>query len=72
MTARFEHRAVRDAPWRVWGFDSVLRAVSDVAAGTGAAIRISGGPGSGKTGLLHQAAETARLQALAVGLSAPA
>jgi DNA-binding winged helix-turn-helix (wHTH) protein/tetratricopeptide (TPR) repeat protein len=49
----------------------VLRAVSDVAAGTGAAIRISGGPGSGKTGLLHQAAETARLQALAVGLSAP-
>ena len=49
----------------------MLRAVSDVAAGTGAAIRISGGPGSGKTGLLHQAAETARLQALVVGLSAP-
>ena len=49
----------------------VLRAVSDVAAGTGAAIRISGGPGSGKTELLNQAAETARRQALAVGLSAP-
>jgi DNA-binding winged helix-turn-helix (wHTH) protein/tetratricopeptide (TPR) repeat protein len=49
----------------------VLRAVSDVAAGTGAAIRISGGPGSGKTELLRQAAEAARRQALAVGLSAP-
>jgi DNA-binding winged helix-turn-helix (wHTH) protein len=49
----------------------VLRAVSDVAAGIGAAIRISGGPGSGKTGLLRQAAETARRQGLAVGLSAP-
>ena len=22
--ARFEHRAVRGAPWRVWGFDSVI------------------------------------------------
>jgi DNA-binding winged helix-turn-helix (wHTH) protein/tetratricopeptide (TPR) repeat protein len=49
----------------------VLRAVSDVAAGRGAAIRISGGPGSGKTRLLRQAAETARQQGLAVGLSAP-
>jgi DNA-binding winged helix-turn-helix (wHTH) protein/tetratricopeptide (TPR) repeat protein len=50
----------------------VLRAVSDVAAGTGAAIQISGGPGSGKTKLLHQITESARRQALAVGLSAPA
>src|SRR5215470_16150957 len=50
----------------------VLRAVSDVAAGTGAAIQISGGPGSGKTELLHRVAETARRQALTVGLSAPA
>jgi DNA-binding winged helix-turn-helix (wHTH) protein/tetratricopeptide (TPR) repeat protein len=49
----------------------VLRAVSDVAAGTGSAIQISGGPGSGKTELLHRVAETARRQALAVGLSAP-
>ncbi|HTQ89151.1 MAG TPA: winged helix-turn-helix domain-containing protein [Streptosporangiaceae bacterium] len=49
----------------------VLRAVSDVAAGRGAAIRISGGPGSGKTGLLRQAAEIARHRGLAVGLSAP-
>jgi len=49
----------------------VLRAVSDVAAGIGAAIQISGGPGSGKTKLLHQVMETARRQALAVGLSAP-
>jgi DNA-binding winged helix-turn-helix (wHTH) protein len=49
----------------------VLRAVSDVAAGTGAAIQIGGGPGSGKTELLHRVAETARRQALAVGLSAP-
>jgi DNA-binding winged helix-turn-helix (wHTH) protein/tetratricopeptide (TPR) repeat protein len=49
----------------------VLRAVSDVAAGRGAAIRICGGPGSGKTRLLRQAAETARYQGLAVGLSAP-
>ena len=49
----------------------VLRAVSDIGAGIGAAIQVSGGPGSGKTELLHQAAETARRQALAVGLSAP-
>jgi DNA-binding winged helix-turn-helix (wHTH) protein/tetratricopeptide (TPR) repeat protein len=49
----------------------VLRAVSDVAAGIGTAIQISGGPGSGKTELLHRVAETARRQALTVGLSAP-
>jgi DNA-binding winged helix-turn-helix (wHTH) protein len=48
----------------------VLRAVSDVAAGTGAAIQISGGPGSGKTELLRRVAETARRQALTVGRSA--
>ena len=50
----------------------VLRAVSDIPAGIGAAIQISGGPGSGKTELLHEVAETARRHALAVGLSAPA
>ena len=50
----------------------VLRAVGDVRAGIGAAIQVSGGPRSGKTQLLHQAAGTARRQALAVGLSAPA
>ncbi len=50
----------------------VLRAVSDVPAGPGAAIQVSGGPGSGKTELLHQAAQAARHRALAVGLSAPA
>jgi DNA-binding winged helix-turn-helix (wHTH) protein/tetratricopeptide (TPR) repeat protein len=50
----------------------VLRAVSDVAAGTGAAIQVSGSPGSGKTELLHLVAEAARRQALAIGLSAPA
>jgi DNA-binding winged helix-turn-helix (wHTH) protein/tetratricopeptide (TPR) repeat protein len=50
----------------------VLRAIGDVRAGIGAAIQIDGGPRSGKTQLLHQAAETARRQALAVGLSAPA
>jgi DNA-binding winged helix-turn-helix (wHTH) protein/tetratricopeptide (TPR) repeat protein len=50
----------------------VLRAVSDIPAGIGAAIQISGGPGSGKTKLLHEVAETARRHALAVGLSAPA
>ena len=50
----------------------VLRAVSDVPGGTGAAIQIIGGPRSGKTELLYQAAGTARRQALAVGLSAPA
>ena len=49
----------------------VLRAVSDIAAGTGAAIQITGGPRSGKTELLHRVAETAWHQALAVGLSAP-
>ena len=52
--------------------DQVLRAVSDVPAGPGAAIQITGGPGSGKTELLRQAARTARRHALAVGLSAPA
>jgi len=49
----------------------VLRAIGGIRAGTGAAIQVSGGPGSGKTQLLHQVAETARRQALAVGLSAP-
>ncbi len=49
----------------------VLRAIGGIRAGTGAAIQVSGSPGSGKTQLLHQAAETARRQALAVGLSAP-
>jgi DNA-binding winged helix-turn-helix (wHTH) protein len=49
----------------------VLQAVSDIPAGIGAAIQISGGPRSGKTELLHQVAGTARRQALAVGLSAP-
>ncbi|HEY7200837.1 MAG TPA: winged helix-turn-helix domain-containing protein, partial [Candidatus Dormibacteraeota bacterium] len=48
----------------------VLRVVSDVAAGTGAAVQISGGPGAGKTDLLQQAAEAARRQGLTVGLSA--
>ena len=47
----------------------VLRAVGDVAAGIGAAIQVGGGPGSGKTDLLHQVAEKARRQGLAVGLS---
>jgi len=51
--------------------DRVLRAVGDVAAGTGAAIQVSGGPGSGKTELLHRVAATARRLGLAVGLSAP-
>jgi len=50
----------------------VLRTVGDVPAGIGAAIQISGGPRSGKTELLHHVAGTARRQALAVGLSAPA
>src|SRR5215471_17878772 len=50
----------------------VLRAVSDVPAGLGAAIQVSGGPGSGKTELLHQAAQTSRRRGLSVGLSAPA
>jgi DNA-binding winged helix-turn-helix (wHTH) protein/tetratricopeptide (TPR) repeat protein len=49
----------------------VLRAIGGIRAGAGAAIQVSGGPGSGKTQLLRQAAETARRQALAVGLSAP-
>jgi len=49
----------------------VLRAVNEIPAGIGAAIQISGGPGSGKTELLRQVAGTARRQALAVGLSAP-
>jgi DNA-binding winged helix-turn-helix (wHTH) protein/tetratricopeptide (TPR) repeat protein len=51
--------------------DRVLRAVGDIRAGTGAAIQIAGGPGSGKTRLLHEVAGAARRQALAVGLSAP-
>src|SRR6516164_5813412 len=50
----------------------LLRAVGDIPAGVGTAIAISGGPKSGKTGLLHQVAGTARRQGLAVGLSAPA
>ena len=49
----------------------MLRAVGDVAAGIGAAIQVGGGPGSGKTDLLHQVAEKARRQGLAVGLSVP-
>jgi DNA-binding winged helix-turn-helix (wHTH) protein/tetratricopeptide (TPR) repeat protein len=49
----------------------VLLAIGGVRAGTGAALQVSGGPGSGKTQLLHQVAETARRQALAVGLAAP-
>src|SRR5271166_2830041 len=52
--------------------DRVLRAVHGIRAGIGAAIQVSGGPRSGRTQLLHQAAGTARRQALAVGLSAPA
>jgi len=48
----------------------VLQAVGDVVAGTGAAIQISGGPGSGKTELLQRVAETARRQGLTVGRSA--
>jgi len=51
--------------------DRVLWAVGDIRAGIGAAIQIVGGPGSGKTQLLHQVAGAARRQALAVGLSAP-
>ena len=51
--------------------DRVLRAVGDIRAGIGAAIQVGGGPGSGKTQLLHQVAGAARRQALAVGLSAP-
>ena len=49
----------------------VLRAIGGIRAGIGTAIQVSGSPGSGKTQLLHQAAETARHHALAVGLSAP-
>jgi DNA-binding winged helix-turn-helix (wHTH) protein/tetratricopeptide (TPR) repeat protein len=49
----------------------VLQAIGDVSAGRGVAILITGGPGAGKTDLLHQLAEAARSQALAVGLSAP-
>src|SRR5499427_4178311 len=52
--------------------DRVLRAVGDNRAGTGAAIQVAGGPGSGKTRLLHQVAGAAHRQGLAVGLSAPA
>jgi len=51
--------------------DRALRAVGDIRAGIGAAIQIGGGPGSGKTRLLHQVAGAARREALAVGLSAP-
>ena len=36
--------------------DRVLRAVGDIRAGIGAAIQVGGGPGSGKTQLLHQVA----------------
>jgi len=50
----------------------VLRAVSDIPAGIGTAIQVSGEPGSGKTELLREVAETARRLGLAVGLSAPA
>ena len=49
----------------------VLRAIGGIRAGIGAAIQVSGGPGSGKTQLLQQAAQAARRDALAVGLSAP-
>jgi DNA-binding winged helix-turn-helix (wHTH) protein/tetratricopeptide (TPR) repeat protein len=49
----------------------VLRAIGSIRAGTGAAIQVSGSPGSGKTQLLRRVAKTARRQALAVGLSAP-
>ncbi len=49
----------------------VLRAVSDIADGVGAAIQIKGGARSGKTELLDQVAEAARRQSLAVGLSGP-
>jgi DNA-binding winged helix-turn-helix (wHTH) protein/tetratricopeptide (TPR) repeat protein len=49
----------------------LFRAIGGIRAGTGAAMAVRGSPGSGKTHLLHQAAETARRQALAVGLSAP-
>jgi DNA-binding winged helix-turn-helix (wHTH) protein len=49
----------------------VFRAIAGIRAGTGAAVSLSGSPGAGKTQLLHQVAETARRQALAVGLSAP-
>ena len=49
----------------------VLRAVGGIRAGIGAAIQVSGSARSGKSRLLHQAAETARGHALAVGLSAP-
>ena len=49
--------------------DRVLRALGDVAAGTGAAIQISGGPGSGKTELLRRAAETARRQGVSTSMA---
>src|SRR5689334_11473458 len=38
----------------------VLRAIGGIRAGIGAAIQVSGGPGSGKTQLLQQAAQAAR------------
>ena len=59
------------APGPTTPANQVLRAIGGIRAGTGAAIAVSGSPGSGKTQLLHQAAETARHQALAVGVSAP-
>jgi DNA-binding winged helix-turn-helix (wHTH) protein/tetratricopeptide (TPR) repeat protein len=61
----------RAAPGTTASAHQVLRAIGGIRAGTGAALQVSGGPGSGKTQLLHQAAETARRQSLAVGLSAP-
>jgi DNA-binding winged helix-turn-helix (wHTH) protein/tetratricopeptide (TPR) repeat protein len=47
----------------------VLRAISDLSDGVGAAIQVIGGAGSGKTEFLDQVAEAARRQSLAVGLS---
>ena len=49
----------------------VLRAISDIGDGVGAAIQVIGGARSGKTELLDQVAEAARRQSLAVGLSGP-
>ena len=49
----------------------VLRAISGIGDGVGAAIQVIGGAGSGKTELLGQVAEAARRQSLAVGLSGP-
>ena len=49
----------------------VLRAISGIGDGVGAAIQVIGGARSGKTELLGQVAEAARRQSLAVGLSGP-